>query len=107
VEFLSNEFDLAPGAIAFLYSRRWEEQKFSDTWKNYFSLAKAWGAGVAAIENQVRLAIVTSLLVALLAHGRMGQTRKHCASRAGGRPPSQTGPIAPAGALRNSATPPR
>ncbi len=65
VEFLTNEFKLEPGVIAFLYSRRWEEEKCFDTWKNDFSLA--------AIENQVRLAIVTSLLVALLLHRRMGQ----------------------------------
>jgi hypothetical protein len=73
VEFLTNEFELEPGLIAFLYSRRWEEEKCFDTWKNDFSLAKAWGASVAAIENQVRLAIVTSLLVAMLVHQRMGQ----------------------------------
>jgi hypothetical protein len=73
VEFLTNEFKLEPGVIAFLYSRRWEEEKCFDTWKNDFSLAKAWGTSLAAIENQVRLAIVTSLLVALLLHRRMGQ----------------------------------
>jgi hypothetical protein len=43
VEFLTNEFKLEPGVIAFLYSRRWEEEKCFDTWKNDFSLAKAWG----------------------------------------------------------------
>ena len=75
VEFLTNEFKLEPRLIAFLYSRRWEEEKCFDTWKNDFSQAKAWGASVAAIENQVRLAIVTSLLVALLLHRRMGQHR--------------------------------
>jgi IS4 transposase len=75
VEFLTNEFKLEPGVIAFLYSRRWEEEKCFDTWKNDFSLAKAWGASLAAIENQVRLAIVTSLLVALLLHRRMGPAR--------------------------------
>jgi len=73
VEFLTNEFDLEPGLIAFLYSRRWEEEKCFDTWKNDFSQAKAWGAGVVAIENQVRLAIVTSLLVAMLLHCKMGE----------------------------------
>jgi predicted transposase YbfD/YdcC len=41
VEFLTNEFKLEPGVIAFLYSRRWEEEKCFDTWKNDFSLAKA------------------------------------------------------------------
>ncbi|WP_291994712.1 transposase [Candidatus Accumulibacter sp. ACC003] len=60
VEFLTNEFKLEPGLIAFLYSRRWEEEKCFDTWKNDFSQAKAWGASVAAIENQVRLALTLS-----------------------------------------------
>ena len=73
VEFLTNEFDLEPGLIAFLYSRRWEEEKCFDSWKNDFSQAKAWGTGVVAIENQVRLAIVTSILVALLLHRKMGR----------------------------------
>jgi Transposase DDE domain len=73
VEFLTNEFDLEPGLIAFLYSRRWEEEKCFDTWKNDFSQAKAWGANVVAIRNQVRLAIVTSILVAMLLHRKMGR----------------------------------
>ena len=72
VEFLTNEFALEPGLIAFLYSCRWEEEKCFDTWKNDFSLAKAWGASVVAITNQARLAIITSLLVALLLHRKMG-----------------------------------
>ena len=73
VEFLTNELDLEPGLIAFLYSRRWEEEKCFDTWKNDFSQAKAWGASVVAIDNQVRLAIITSILVAILLHRKMGQ----------------------------------
>jgi hypothetical protein len=73
VEFLTNELDLEPGLIAFLYSRRWEEEKCFDTWKNDFSQAKAWGASVVAIDNQVRLAIVTSVLVAMFLHRKMGE----------------------------------
>ena len=73
VEFLTNELALQPGLIAFLYSRRWEEEKCFDTWKNDFSQAKAWGASVVAIDNQVRLAILTSVLVAMLLHRTMGQ----------------------------------
>ena len=42
VEFLTNDFDLQPGLIAFLYSRRWDEEKCFYTWKNDFSQAKAW-----------------------------------------------------------------
>ena len=73
VEFLTNAFDLEPGLVAFLYSRRWEEAKCFDTWKNDFSHAKAWGASAVAIGNQVHLAIVTSLLVAMLLHRTLGQ----------------------------------
>ncbi len=73
VEFLTNEFSLEPGLIAFLYSRRWDEEKCFDTWKNDFSQAKAWGKSPVAIGNQVRLAIITSLLVAMLLHQKMGQ----------------------------------
>jgi Transposase DDE domain len=73
VEFLTNEFDLEPGIIAFLYARRWDEEKCFDTWKNDFSQAKAWGATVVAIDNQIRLAIITSILVAMLLYRKMGQ----------------------------------
>ncbi len=72
VEFLTNDFDLQPGVIAFLYSRRWEEEKCFDTWKNDFSQAKAWGKSPVAIENQVHLAIVTSILVAMLLAQTLG-----------------------------------
>jgi hypothetical protein len=72
VEFLTNEFDLEPSIIAFLFSRRWEEEKCFDTWKNDFSQAKAWGKSVIAIENQVRLAIVTSILLSLCLHQVFG-----------------------------------
>jgi len=65
VEFLTNELELEPGVIAFLYSRRWEEEKCFDTWKNDFSQAKAWGKSLTAIENQVLLAIVTSIVIAM------------------------------------------
>ena len=72
VEFLTNDFALLPGVIAFLYSRRWEEEKCFDTWKNDFSQAKAWGKSLTAIDNQVRLAIITSLLIALLLQHTLG-----------------------------------
>jgi hypothetical protein len=75
IEFLTNDFDLPPGVIAFLYSRRWEEEKCFDTWKNDFALAKAWGKSVVAIDNQVRLAIVTGILVAMLLHTTFGPER--------------------------------
>ena len=72
VAFLTNEFELEPRLIAFLSSRRWEEEKCFATWKNDFSLAKAWGTSMVAITNQACPAIITSLLVALLLHRMMG-----------------------------------
>lgn len=72
VEFLSNDFDLQPGVIAFLYSRRWEEEKCFDTWKNDFSQAKAWGKSPTAIDNQTRMAIITSILIAIILQQTLG-----------------------------------
>jgi hypothetical protein len=72
VAFLTNEFDLQPGVVAFLYSRRWEEETCFDTWKNDFSQAKAQGKRAVAIDNQVRLAIVTSILVAMMLANTLG-----------------------------------
>ena len=63
--YLTNNFDLEPGVIAFMYLRRRDEEKCFDTWKNYFSQKKAWGKGITAIRNQTLLAIITSILVAL------------------------------------------
>jgi hypothetical protein len=73
VEFLTNDFSLAPGVIAFLYARRWEIEKCFDTWKNDFAQAKAWGKSVNAIDAQLCLAIITSVLVALLLHNTLGE----------------------------------
>jgi hypothetical protein len=54
LQFLTNDFSLLPGVVAFLYFRRWEEEKCFDTWKNDFAQAKAWGKGTVAIANQAR-----------------------------------------------------
>ena len=70
--FLTNDFSLPPGVVAFLYFRRWEEEKCFDTWKNDFAQAKAWGKARVAIANQAHLAIITNLLLALLLHTRLG-----------------------------------
>jgi Transposase DDE domain len=66
--FLTNELDLEPGVVAFLYLRRWDTEKCFDTWKNDFAQARAWGVHRIAIENQARLALFTHLLVALWLH---------------------------------------
>lgn len=65
-EFLTNDFSLSPGMVAFLYLRRWDEEKCFDTWKNDFSCRKAWSKSAVGIRMQALLAIVTSLLVMML-----------------------------------------
>ncbi|MCP4407800.1 MAG: transposase [Gammaproteobacteria bacterium] len=65
VEFLSNDMVLEPGVIAFAYARRWDEEKAFDVWKNDWSMGKAWGKSQISITNQVMLAVITQLLLAL------------------------------------------
>ncbi len=72
-EYLSNDFTLSPGIIAFLYHRRWDEEKYFDTYKNDMANAKAWGKSPIAIEQQALLALVTHLLTRLFLHQK-GQT---------------------------------
>lgn len=66
--FLSNELTLEPGLIAFLYLRRWDDEKCFDTWKNDFSCKKAWSKSNSGILQQALLAVTTSLLVQLFSH---------------------------------------
>lgn len=67
-EYLSNDFDCEPGVIAFLYYRRWDEEKYFDNFKNDLSGAKAWNKSPVAIEQQANLAIVSYLLTRLFLH---------------------------------------
>ena len=72
IEFLTNDFDLEPGMVAFMYSRRWDEEKCFDTWKNDFAQAKAWGKSPVAIANQTLLAMITALGAAMLVQRVLG-----------------------------------
>lgn len=72
VEFLTNDFTLEPGMVAFLYARRWDEEKCFDTWKNDLAQARAWGRSRVAIQNQTLLAIITALCAAMLVHQVLG-----------------------------------
>ncbi len=67
-EYLSNDFTLSPGIIAFLYHRRWDEEKYFDNYKNDMANAKAWGKSPIAIEQQALLALVTQVLMRLFLH---------------------------------------
>jgi hypothetical protein len=64
-EYLSNDLVLTPGMIAFLYHRRWDEEKYFDNYKTDMANSKAWGKSPIAIEQQALLGLVTHLLMRL------------------------------------------
>jgi hypothetical protein len=72
--FLTNDFDLRPGVFSFLHTRRWDggEQNCFGTWRNDLSHAKARRKGKMGIENQARLAVVTSVSIALAPQATFG-----------------------------------
>ncbi len=67
-EYLSNDFTLLPGTIAFLYHRRWDEEKYFDNYKTDLANTKAWGKSPVAVEQQALLGLVTHLLTRLFLH---------------------------------------
>jgi len=69
-EYLTNDQDLLPGIVAFLYHRRWDKEKYYDSFKNDLAGAKAWGKNPIAIEQQALLGIVTTILTRLFLHRR-------------------------------------
>lgn len=63
--YLTNDFSLEPGELAFIYHRRWDEEKFFDNFKNDLASAKAWGKNPIAIEQQAIIGLGTYLLTRL------------------------------------------
>jgi hypothetical protein len=85
--YLTNDFSLEPGELAFIYHRRWDEEKYFDNFKNDLANAKAWGKSPMAIEQQAIIGIITYLLTRLflerqfdklaLKDGNTTQSKKH------------------------------
>jgi len=69
-EYLTNDFSLEPGVVAFLYHRRWDEEKYFDTFKNDLANAKAWGKSDVAIEQQALMGMMTYILTQLFLQQR-------------------------------------
>lgn len=63
--YLTNEFKLPAGVVAFLYHRRWDEEKYFDNFKNDMASAKAWGKSKTAIKQQALTGIITFILTKL------------------------------------------
>ena len=62
---MTNDFSLEPGELAFIYHRRWDEEKFLDNFKHDLAGAKAWGKTPIAIEQQTIIGLSTYLLTRL------------------------------------------
>ena len=64
-EYLTNDFTLKSGVVAFLYHRRWDEEKYFDNYKNDMANAKAWGKSKVAIKQQAIIGMITFILTRL------------------------------------------
>jgi len=63
-QFLSTDWELRPGVIAYLYLLRWRIEKLFDTAKNKLEESKAWATGSVARQIQAHfLAMTHNLLV--------------------------------------------
>lgn len=67
-EYLTNDLTLESGVIAFLYHRRWDEEKYFDNYKNDMANAKAWGKSAKAIKQQAIIGMITFVLTRLFSH---------------------------------------
>ncbi len=63
--YLTNDMTLTSGVVAFLYHRRWDEEKYFDNYKNDLLGAKAWGKSRTAILQQAMIGIITFILTRL------------------------------------------
>lgn len=68
--YLTNDFSLEAGVVAFLYYRRWDEEKYFDNFKNDLANAKAWGKSPVAIEQQAVMGLMTYILTRLFLQRR-------------------------------------
>ena len=64
-EYLTNDFTLTPGMIAFLYHKRWDEEKYFDTYKTDLGNTKACAKSPVAREQQALFGVVTHILMRL------------------------------------------
>lgn len=69
-QYLTNDFSLEPGVVAFLYYRRWDEEKYFDNFKHDLANAKAWGKNPVAIEQQALMGLMTYVLTQLFLQRR-------------------------------------
>jgi hypothetical protein len=59
--------------VAFLYFRRWDEEKYFDNFKNDMTNKKAWGKSPVATEHQALMVMMTYMLTRLFLHDRYNE----------------------------------
>jgi len=64
-EFLTSEFTLPPGLIAFLYLRRWDLEKVFDELKNKLGAQRAWASTATAKQMQAHFLCLAHNLIQL------------------------------------------
>lgn len=64
--YITSEFSLPPGLIAFLYKLRWDVEKTFDQVKNLFHEKKAWATSVAAKNQQAAFITLAHNLTLML-----------------------------------------
>lgn len=68
-EFITNEFELAPGIIAHLHKMRWDIEKVFDQFKSKLGERKAWASSAQAKSQQGQfLCLAHNLMVLMEAH---------------------------------------
>lgn len=67
-QFLTTDFELRPGVIAWLYFLRWRIEKIFDTAKNKLEEHKAWANGEVAQEIQSHFLAITHNALILFRH---------------------------------------
>lgn len=69
-EYITNDFTLEPGVVAFLYYRRWDVEKYFDNFKHDLANAKSWGKSPIAIEQQALMGLMTFVLTQIFLQKR-------------------------------------
>lgn len=64
--FLTNEFTIPPGLLAFLYKSRWDVEKLYDVFKNKLRETKAWGKTDEAKSQQAHFIAMAHNLIRIL-----------------------------------------
>jgi len=80
-EYITTVMDLPPGAIAWLYKRRWEIEKIFDQIKNKFGETKAWASSLNAKSMQATFLCLTRNLTVLFERGLAEQGIEDVAGR--------------------------